>query len=444
MFSAQLQLLSSKPLTHLQHALEQRGYSLLPDLAVLPDLIHPEAELVLLALEIPESLELLEQRWQRPVLPLGASFRGSAELLPEVELCSLFTEIELGLQRWCLRQQEALPVPLSKQRYQIIAEQTGQVLYDWELASGKIRWAGAIEQITGFSQEHFQTVDIHRWEELIHPEDRVEALKALREAQDAATGRYSVTYRLRRKDLSYTYIEDNGVFVAQQHEPSQHMLGTMKDVSQQKTAARKLQQALNERSMLLQEMHHRVKNNFQLIMSLLSLQARQLNETDAQRYLLEAKDRIHTLALVHERLYCLQDGAEVDMRKYLGALVQDLNKSESQREITLRLDLEPVYLPMHQAILCGLLVNELLTNAFKYAFPPEHDHALRLIELSLKQQKQRVKLMMTDSGVGLPEIDPEAQPSLGLRLVYSLIQQLQAKHALRRERGTCWEVCFAL
>jgi len=338
------------------------------------------------------------------------------------------------------RIQELLQI--SEQRYRIVAEQTGQVLYDWDVTSGQISWVGSIEAMTGFSYEAYQAVDIQRWESMIHPEDRTYAMEALQEAE-ASDGRYSIEYRLQRQDLSYFYVEDNGVFLKNQAGIAYRMLGTMKDVSERRQANARLHSALQEREILLQEIHHRVKNNFQIMSSLLNLQARKLSEPEAQKQLLEARDRIRSMALVHDRLYRLANMADIDMADYLSALVKELHRFSFASQVELRLALEPVRLDVEQAIPCGLLVNELLTNAFKYAFPSENNPLAAWIQVGLSQREHEICLMVHDSGIGLPEsVDLEAHQTLGLQLIKSLAQQLQARFVLERSQGTRWEIVF--
>lgn len=333
----------------------------------------------------------------------------------------------------------------SEERYRIIAEQTGQMLYDWDVPSGKIYWAGSIEQITGFSEADYQRVNIERWETLLHPEDRNMAMAALDQAAASAEGSYSLEYRLQRSDQSYVYVEDNGIFLKNTAGEAYRMLGTMKDVSERRAASEQLHKALEERGILLQEIHHRVKNNFQIMISLLNLQVRKLKDSPAHLPLIEARDRIRSMALVHDQLYRLDDMSRINMRDYLKDLAKDLQRFSTHVPVQLKLALEPVQLDMQQAIPCGLLVNELLTNAFKYAFPATVTQSSQdaWVKVGLRQAGDRIVLQVADSGVGLPaEIDPEQQSTLGLQLVRGLMQQLKAGYTLSRVAGTDWQISF--
>lgn len=134
----------------------------------------------------------------------------------------------------------------SETRFRLVAEQVGQMIYDWDCTSGAIVWAGAIESITGFTPDEYRQVDINEWERMIHPDDRQAASDALAVAAKAV-GQYAVEYRLRKKDGSYTFVEDNGIFLADESGNSTRMLGTMKDISERKQA----EASLRDRERLL-------------------------------------------------------------------------------------------------------------------------------------------------------------------------------------------------
>lgn len=331
----------------------------------------------------------------------------------------------------------------SEQRYRIVAEQTGHMVYDWDVHSGKIHWAGAIEQITGSDPLSYQHVDIARWEKLIHEADRQAAMQALDTAA-AGEGRYVIEYRLERSDGSFVWVEDNGIFLKNSAGEPERMLGSMKDISERRSTSAQIEKALYERGILLQEIHHRVKNNFQVILSLLNLQLRKLQNPVASTHLIEARNRIRSMALVHDKLYEFSDVSAIDGADYLTQLTQELYTSFLPEigGVQLIRRLHPVMLPVEQAIPCGLLVNELLTNAFKYAFP-EAIPAEAWIEVSLQAEGQQICLTVADNGRGLPaEICPETASSLGLQLLRGLIRQLNARFCLDRTGGTRWELRF--
>ena len=207
-------------------------------------------------------------------------------------------------------------------------------------------------------------------------------------------------------------------------------------------AAAALSAALTAKEVLLQEVHHRVKNNLQIISSLLNLEAESLPE-NAQRALEDSQRRIRSMCLVHEQLYNGgADAGELDFAGYARSLTSDLvNAYSGQFErVQLRLELEPVRLGLSQAISCGLILNELVTNALKYAFPGGRTGEVRV---ELHAPEDSVELRVADNGVGLPPgFDWTQSHSLGLRIVALLTRQLSGTLRNGAVAGTSFTLSF--
>jgi two-component sensor histidine kinase len=193
---------------------------------------------------------------------------------------------------------------------------------------------------------------------------------------------------------------------------------------------------------LLKEVHHRVKNNLQIISSLFGLQARYLDVGRARTALLESQTRVHAIALVHEKLHESTSSADVDFASYTRSLVGAiLHAVGCPAHVQLVVDIAPIRLGVDQAIPCGLLVNELVTNAVKHAFTGRESGE---IHLSLEEREDRgLCLSVRDDGVGMPaEIDPGNTASLGLKVVAALAVQLAGTFEIDRDRGTRISVNF--
>jgi two-component sensor histidine kinase len=207
-------------------------------------------------------------------------------------------------------------------------------------------------------------------------------------------------------------------------------------------AAAALSAALAAKEVLLQEVHHRVKNNLQIISSLLNLQAESLPDI-AQRALEDSQRRIRSMALVHEQLYGGADPGELDFADYVKSLTSDLMnayRGELER-VQLRLELEPVLLGVSHAISCGLILNELVTNALKYAFPGSRSGE---ILVGLHGQGEKIELRVADDGVGFsPGFDWTQSHSLGLRIVALLTHQLSGTLRNDPAAGTSFTLTFA-
>ena len=205
-----------------------------------------------------------------------------------------------------------------------------------------------------------------------------------------------------------------------------------------------LKAALHEREMLLRELHHRVKNNLQLVTSLLRMQADAAPDPQLRVLVEESEQRIRALALVHEVLHRAQELGHIELAAYLRALVHLLVQA-FQREgqpIRLHLELAEIPLDIDRAVTCGLILNELLTNAFKYAFP---DGRAGDIHIRLRADAGHVTVGVRDTGVGVPEgVDVRTAESLGLQLVGLLTEQLGGRLTCTREGGTAWTMTFPL
>lgn len=179
-----------------------------------------------------------------------------------------------------------------------------------------------------------------------------------------------------------------------------------------------LNSALAEKEVLLKEIHHRVKNNLQSLIYLIDMQAERIEDAEALRVTRDLQGRFRAMAIVHEKLYQSEDFAQVDFEEYLQDLAPHLlNAMGNNRDISLRVDATNLVIGVDTAIPCGLIINELVTNALKYAFP-DPDMSGCEIDVALKSQDGEYILTVSDNGVGMPpELDWRATESLGLKLV---------------------------
>ena len=199
---------------------------------------------------------------------------------------------------------------------------------------------------------------------------------------------------------------------------------------------------------MLREIHHRVKNNLQVISSLLNLEARRfmgpvMPEVDeVKSALADCQGRVRSIALVHEKLYQTSDVSQVEFGNYLGALVQMIMSTSScSSRVRMQLDIENVRLGVDQAIPCGLLVHELVTNALKHAFPGERPGRV-LVEFG-RDRSGSLRLVIRDDGVGMPpHLTLQNSDTLGLELVSTLARQLHAELTIECGEGTCFRLSF--
>jgi two-component sensor histidine kinase len=215
------------------------------------------------------------------------------------------------------------------------------------------------------------------------------------------------------------------------------------EIAERTQAEAQIRAALTEKEVLLKEVHHRVKNNLQIISSLLNLQMAGLTDPTMVETLKESQNRVRSMALIHEKLYQSEDLASIDFPGYLRSLVYSLAQSYRVRsdQVSLRVQVDPIHLDLDTAIPCGLIVNELVSNSIKYAFPGDRSGQ---IEVTCRQRPgPRYVLRVSDDGVGLPPgFDSAKTSSLGMKLVTSLVVQIGGELKVESGPGARFEIEF--
>jgi len=483
----------------------------------------------------------------------------------------------------------------NEERHRVAAEQTGQLIYDYDVKNNHISWAGAIEKLTGYSFEEFQGFTPDLWADNIHPEDREKAVKAHQRCMKSGE-KYLEEYRFRRKNGSYFSVEDSGVYLTDECRDIYRVLGVIKDITDRKKATEKiriseeryrsfmknfrgiafqgnldftpilvegnveeitgyrgddfisgkvnwLQVALpedrkklfnnnerlrNDPLLLLEheyrirhrngkikwvrevmqnvsdltgtkrilqgavyditeqkeaeeslkkieeirkkEIHHRIKNNLQVISSLLELQAERFSEKEVLEAFHESQNRVSTMAIIHEELYRSRNNETLDFSEYLQKLTVDLLRSYNVRKEDIRmcLDIEEIFIGMDTAVPLGIIVNELVSNSLKHAFPEGRKGEIRIklcrtegnednksenksisnstnnIDAKSSVNKgSHYSLVISDNGLGFPEnLDFRNTSSLGLQLVNILVEQLEGTIELQKGTETIFKILF--
>jgi two-component sensor histidine kinase len=206
----------------------------------------------------------------------------------------------------------------------------------------------------------------------------------------------------------------------------------------------RLRESLAEKEVLLREVHHRVKNNLQLISSLINLQLAVVPTGAARTALQECQGRIHAVAVVHDAIYSARDYARVPIAEYARGLASSVFHALGAvpRDVSLELEIGDLQLPVDRAIPCGLILNELLTNALKHAFPNGRPGVVRVVVDELADERLRMRVI--DNGVGLPAgFVPEHCSSVGMQVLSALVEQLDATLEVSTQNGTCFTLTLA-
>ena len=301
-------------------------------------------------------------------------------------------------------------------------------------------WNRGAEKLFGYSTDEMLGQPIHRLISAGRVEEEEEILSRIRRGdriEHYETVRRHKTGRLIDVSLTASPMTDSAGTVIGASKIS-------RDVTERKRTEEQIQASLKEKEVLLREVHHRVKNNLQVIYSLLRLQSNSVTDPKALELFQDSQARVKAMALIHETLYQSQDLSRIDMAAYISNLTGQLFKSYgiSPDTIRLRLNSTPVSLSIETAITCGLLINELVSNSLKYAFPNGRTGEVA-IQLLPDGQGTHV-LTISDNGVGLPStFEVEKAKSLGWQLVPMLVEQLTGTFELDRSEGMSVKLTFS-
>lgn len=329
-------------------------------------------------------------------------------------------------------------------------------IWQYELETGVEQWSPENYQLFGFHTDDTERVLDHQgWEisslptnelflNCVYPEDRELLFQT---QQEALVGRspYKVEFRVVWPDCSIHWLQSRAVHIFNELGQPIRTIGVSMDITTHKRSEEQLRASLQEKEVLLREIHHRVKNNLQIISSLLRMQSRQSQEPETTKLLQECQDRVQSMAIIHEQLYQSPDFSQIDFGEYVQMLTNHLFRSYGvdQQTINLTIDTNGLFLTLNTAIPCGLIVNELVSNSLKHAFPNATGTVLVQLQSVLTESGSMMQLTIADTGIGIPKaLDWQTNNSLGLRIVRNLAAQLRGTITLDRTYGTHFQITF--
>jgi len=231
------------------------------------------------------------------------------------------------------------------------------------------------------------------------------------------------------------------------------LVGISRDLTIIKTKEAQIKKSLEEKEVFLKEIHHRVKNNMQIISSLLNLQAKNIQEEGIKQIFNQCRSRIKAMSLVHDKLYKSSSLEKINFSNYTKTLTMHLMSinNTSERSIKLHFDMDEICLDINESIPLGLITNELVSNSLKHAFPSQSlfnniNKEPKQISVSLKKKKgKNIELTVKDNGVGLPNnFEEKTENSLGMNLVMDLVEQIKGKLKIDNSNGACFKITFSL
>ncbi len=263
--------------------------------------------------------------------------------------------------------------------------------------------------------------------------------------QSALSGQqaFEPEFRITWPDGSIHHIQARSLVKHDEAGKAMRILGTSTDITDRKHAEARIRQSLQEKEVLLKETHHRVKNNLQIISSLLTMRMDLIADDNVRAVLMESQQRVRSMAMIHEQLYQSDSLARVDFNEYIQSIAHFLHRNYATNHIHVRLVIESpeeISLNIDTATPLGLILNERISNAFKHAFTDEKDG---LLQIRLERNGKGYRLKVADNGPGLPEdFDLSDLETLGLQLVDTLAHQLKATLTINSEHGAAFQLAF--
>lgn len=309
-------------------------------------------------------------------------------------------------------------------RYRNLVEQIPAVVFTASLdGSGYDLYIGPqIEALLGYTQEEWLSSPV-LWYERLHPDDRRKLDQEF--ARGCATGGpFRAQCRFLARDGHTVWVHGEARLINDGRGFPVLLQGVAFDITETKHAEEMVRAALREKETLLREVHHRVKNNLQITSSLLRLQLGTVSDPAVRHVLQESQDRIRSMALLHEMLYSSPDLSRVALAHYIRTLLEQLFRSHNAhvRRITFDTRIPDLVLGVDLAMPLGLIVNELVANSLKHAFPGDRSGS---VEVELEQEGGEYQLRVRDDGIGLGNVaPPDNKTTLGLQLVRTLTEQL--------------------
>jgi len=388
-------------------------------------------------------LEVEDEEALGPYLPFMANTANfvamhleNARNLEALEEANLTLEAQVEERTKALRE--------SEERMQLIINGAALGTWDWNVVTGEAIFNERLAEMLGYAPGEAPPRAI-TWEKRIHPDDAPGVVKVLNDHLKGETDFYEAEYRLRHKSGRWVWVLDKGRVIERDMAGNPlRACGTHLNITDRKRAEAEIAAALEEKEVLLREIHHRVKNNMQEIVGMLRLYSSKYKEVPKE-FFNDCRDRVGAMSLIHEVLYQSESLSRIDLETYLRKLWTALVRAHGASREGINLEIAPcrASLGTDRAFAVGTVIVELVGNAFKHAFPDGRRGTVSIRLLRLEERGE-IELVVQDDGVGLPEgMDIGRLPSLGLRLVAATVtRQLGGSIQVEGNGGTKFTIRF--
>ena len=331
----------------------------------------------------------------------------------------------------------------SEERFNLAMAVKNEGIWDWHVVNDEVFFDNRYYTMAGYEPLEFAQ-KFSSWSERVHPEDISVCESAIREYLAGKTGYFDVEFRFKRKDESWMWIQGRGKIVERDEYGSPlRIVGTHTDITRRKLIEKENQKQLAEKELLLREVHHRVKNNIANIVNLLSFQVDTSSNMQVKSALKDAASRVQSMRILYDRLLVSEDLREISVKNYVDSLIDSLVKVFfDMKNISIKRTISDFNIATKKAVIIGIIINELLTNVFKYAFK-NRDQGSVLV--SLEKIDKQVVIIIQDNGIGIEErAGGELSTGFGLTIVKMLVEQLNGTKSVVNECGTKTVIQFEL
>jgi PAS domain S-box-containing protein len=372
------------------------------------------------------------------IIPKNSTMRRTIHSVAEMERNESGTPIGVTGVLQDITEQKTIEVAYkdANRRLASIIEGTHVGTWEWNIQTGDTVFNPIWAEMVGYSLEELTPVSIHTWDSLIHPDDHQQASELLDKHFKRELPYYQSEIRMRHKDGHWVWVLDRGKVITWTEDGKPLMMyGTHTDITDNKLAEEKIKSLLAERELTLKEVHHRIKNNMNTIASLLSLQAQTLKEPLAIVALEDAKSRVKSMMLLYDKLFQESESGVISLAKYIPSLIDEIiGNFANSRMVKVTTEIQDLEMDAKTLQPLGIILNELVTNVMKYAFP---DRNSGTIQVSAKLIGSTVQISVQDDGIGIPEhMDFDKSTGFGLQLVEALTLQLKGSIRIQRNKGT--------
>tara|TARA_R100000455_G_C6261120_1_gene116487 strand:- start:225 stop:1253 length:1029 start_codon:yes stop_codon:yes gene_type:complete len=334
----------------------------------------------------------------------------------------------------------------SEEKFKNVLSNSRDILYKMNLETKEYEYfSPALENMLGYKEKDFLKGGLEFTLSRVHPDDKKEMDDVVDSYDEINSSNFLPTVEFRLKDIegNWVWVSNVRTLVKDEEGNPEAIVGTVRDISNRKKQDQKLEKSLAEKEVLLQEIHHRVKNNLAIISSLLELQKENISE-EMQELLTSSQSRIKSIAKVHEKLYESTTLSDIHLDVYIEELANEIKKAYTSKEkdIELSLDVSSLNVDINDAIPIGLILNELINNAFKHAF---NGFDKGIIKISLQEKGDDMELVVANNGNKLADdFNPEESDSLGMTLIKVLIQKINGSLEITSDEWTSFNITFNL